>query len=226
MVTNIDDNVGRLLRKLKEWKLEQDTMVIFMTDNGGTGGVKIFNAGMRGMKNTPYQGGTRVPFFVRWPGVTKPRDAKHLAAHIDFFPTIAEAAGATIPGDVQLDGRSLVPLLRSPEAPWPDRYLFTHVGRWDIGKAAESKYAKCRVRNTRFSMVSVGPAKKWELYDLGNDPGEKTDVSAAHPRVAAMLDTAYDRWWDDILPCLENENAVPPAENPFVALYRRQFGPG
>src|SRR5262249_12428857 len=140
MVTNIDDNVGTLLGKLKGWGLERDTMVVFMTDNGGTGGVKVFNAGMRGQKNTPYQGGTRGPFFVRWPGALQPRDERKLAAHIDFFPTTAEIAGAKLPLGLPLDGRSLAPLLRSPNAPWPDRFLFTHVGRWETGKARESKY--------------------------------------------------------------------------------------
>jgi len=224
MVTNIDDNVGRLLGKLKEWDLERNTVVVFMTDNGGTGGVKVFNAGMRGMKNTPWQGGTRVPFFVRWPGVYRPRNEGRLAAHIDFFPTMAEIGGARLPAGLQLDGRSLVPLLRRPDAPWPDRFLFTHVGRWETGKAAEAKYTRCRVRNGRFSMVSLGPAKQWQMYDLSNDPGEQTDVIAHNQALAARMDAAYDRWWEEILPCLENENAVPPAENPFVELYRRQFG--
>jgi arylsulfatase len=224
MVTNIDDNVGKLMGRLKAWNLERDTLLIFMTDNGGTGGVKVFNAGMRGMKGTPYQGGTRVPAFFRWPGTLKPGDVGRLAAHLDVFPTLAELSGAKMPAGLQVDGRSLVPLLRDPEAAWPDRYLFTHVGRWDKGKAAESKYAKCRVRGSRFSMVSPGPGKKWELYDLQADPGEKTDVAAKFPDEARKMDEAYDQWWQDILPCLENEDAVPPAENPFVELYRKQFG--
>jgi arylsulfatase len=224
MVTNIDDNVGQLLGRLKQWNLERDTVVIFMTDNGGTGGVKVFNAGMRGMKNTPYQGGTRVPFFVRWPGVFKPRDERSLAAHIDFFPTLAEISGAKLPAGLPLDGRSLLPLLRRPNAPWPDRYLFTHIGRWDKGKAGDSKYVNCRVRNSSFSMISTRQQKNWELYDLQHDPGEKTNIIAQNPTVAAAMESAYDRWWEEILPCLENEDAVPPAENPYVELYRRQFG--
>jgi arylsulfatase len=199
-------------------------VVIFMTDNGGTGGVKVFNAGMRGMKNTPYQGGTRVPFFVRWPGVFKPRDERSLAAHIDFLPTLAQISGAKLPAGLHLDGRSLLPLLRRPNAPWPDRYLFTHIGRWDKGKAGDSKYVNCRVRNSRFSMISTRQQKNWELYDLQHDPGEKTNVIAQNPTVAAAMESAYDRWWEEILPCLENEDAVPPAENPYVELYHRQFG--
>ena len=222
MITNIDDNVGRLLAKVKEWGIERDTLVIFMNDNGGTAGVRVFNAGMRGQKGTPYQGGTRAAGFFRWPGQLTPADVKSLAAHIDIYPTLAELGRAKIPESVKLDGRSLVPLLRNPNAPWADRYLFTHVARWDKGKAAESKYAKCRVRNTRFSMVNMGNG--WELYDLPNDPGETTDVRAKFPADAKKLSDAYDKFWDEALPLLENENATPPAVPPYIELYRTQFG--
>jgi arylsulfatase len=224
MITNIDDNVGRLLGRLKEWGLERDTLVIFMTDNGGTGGVRFFNAGMRGGKGTPYQGGTRVPAFFRWPGVFSPGDAKGLAAHIDFFPTFTELAGARVPDGVKLDGRSLVPLLRDRNRAWADRHLFTHVGRWEKGQAASAKYARCRVRSARYTMVRMAEAKPWELYDLAADPGEASDVSAANPGVAGALNAAYDKWWAEILPCLENEDAVPPAQNPYKVLYEKQFG--
>jgi arylsulfatase len=224
MVTNIDDNVGKLMARLKEWDLERNTLLVFMTDNGGTGGVKVFNAGMRGAKNTPYQGGTRVPAFFRWSDTLQPGDRDQLSAHIDFFPTFAELAGAKVPAGVALDGRSLAPLLRDPRALWPDRYLFTHVGRWDKGRAAESKYEKCRVRNSRFSMVSPGPGRRWALYDLKPDPGEKTNVIARYPDAVRGMEEAYDRWWEGILPCLENEDAVPPVESPYWELYRRQFG--
>ena len=95
MIENIDENVGRLLERLGEWKLSENTLVIFMTDNGTATGRAVFNAGMRGSKNSPYQGGTRVPSFWRWPerfsgGV----DCDALTDHIDVFPTLAEIAGA------------------------------------------------------------------------------------------------------------------------------------
>ncbi len=225
MVTNIDDNLGKLLGKLKEWSIERDTLVVFMSDNGGTGGVRVFNAGMRGQKGTPYQGGTRAISFFRWSGTLKPASVDRLTAHLDYFPTFAELAGAKLPAGLALDGRSLVPLLHNPSAAWPDRYLFTHVGRWEHGKAAESKYAKCRVRNARYSMVNMGPSEKnWELYDLSNDPGEAKNVIAANPEIAKQMGAAYDRWWAEILPCLENEDAVPPAVAPYEELYRKQFG--
>ena len=221
MITNIDENVGRLMAKLKEWNLEKDTLVIFMTDNGHSI-AKLYNAGMRGAKGGPYQGGTRVPLFVRWPG-TLPAgvDIDKLAAHVDLFPTLAELAGAKIREEVKLDGRSLVPLLKDASAPWPDRFLFTHVGRWPKGKAAQSKYAQCAVRNSRFRLVN-----NRELHDVKADPGETRNALDQHPEVVAAMRAAYDRWWEEILPCLVNEDAVGPPVNPFKDLYWKQFGGG
>jgi arylsulfatase len=227
MIANIDDNVGRLTGSLRSWGIERDTLLVFMTDNGGTVGVKTFNAGMRGAKNTPYQGGTRVPAFFRWPGTLRPASIDHLTAHIDLFPTFAELAGAPIPQGVQPDGRSLLALLRDPAAPWADRYLFTHIGRWPKGKATESKYANCRVRNNRYSMVNPnrGPGG-WELYDLKSDPGETTDTAARSSAVMRPMQDAYDRWWEEVLPLLENESVEPPPVAPYKELYKQQMGSG
>ena len=219
MCTNVDDNVGKLVNRLTQWGIEKNTLLIFMTDNGGTSGVKVFNAGMRGAKATPYQGGTRVPAFFRWPGTLQPGQRWQLAAHIDLFSTLAELGGASVPPGAALDGRSLVPLLRNPTASWPDRYLFTHVGRWDRGKAENSKYAKCRVRSQRFSMVNSRSEKKWELYDLSEDPGERRDIAAQRSDLVSRMDQAYDRWWTDVSATLENENAEPPAVAPYKKLY-------
>lgn len=227
MIANIDENMGRLLDSLRQWNLERNTLVIFMTDNGGTAGVKVFNAGMRGQKGTPYEGGTRVPSFWRWPGMLKPGDVDRLTAHVDIFPTLAALAGAKVPEAVagRLDGRSLVPLLENPQADWPDRSLFTHVGRWPKGKAAAWKYAQCAVRTSRYHLVSAHKSgqKHWELYDIKTDPGEKHNLADRLPEIVKRLEAAYDRWWDEVLPCLENEDAVGPTVNPFKALYWQQF---
>lgn len=225
MIANIDDNVGKLLKKLTEWDLDRDTIVVFMSDNGGTGGVQTYNAGMRGAKVTPYQGGTRVPLFIRWPGKAKPADVGKLTAHIDLYPTFVEIAGGKVPENAKLEGRSLVPLLTNPDAEWPDRFLFTHVGRWAKGKAKDSKYLNCSVQNTRFQMVSAakGGAKKWELFDLVADPGQKTDVLEKFPGEAKKLEAAYDQWWESVLPDMVNEDAVGPKVNPFHERYWEQF---
>ena len=222
MIANIDDNFGRLVARLDEWGVARNTLVIFMTDNGGTAGVKIFNAGMHGSKATPYEGGTRVPAFWRWPaGFQGGAECKALAAHIDVFPTFVEIAGARMPAEAKLDGRSLVPLLKNPDAAWADRVLFTHVGRWEKGAAQNSKFRQCSVRNVRYQLVNNS-----EFFDLQNDPGETKNVLVEHPEVVSQLRAAYDQWWPEILPCLENENAVGPAVNPFKEMYWKQFGGG
>ena len=231
MLANLDDNVGRLLAKLAEWGVERDTLIVFMNDNGGTAGCRFYNAGMRGTKGTAWLGGTRASSFWRWPGTLKPATVDKLAGAADFFPTVAEIAGATLTDDVkrQVEGRSLVPLLLDTSAAWSDRVLFTHLGRWPHGEAAGYKYTTCSVRAPRWHLVSAakqGGEKKWQLFDVKADIGESNDVAAQHPDVVKELDAAYDKWWDSVQPQLVNENAVGPEINPFKALYWKQFGGG
>jgi arylsulfatase A-like enzyme len=219
MITNIDENVGRLLKRLDELDLSDRTLVIFMTDNGHALG-HLYNAGMRGKKGTAYEGGTRVPAFVRWPGkIQAGVDVTALAAAIDLFPTIAEICGASVPSDIKLEGRSLVPLLQDQRAEWPDRYLFTHVGRWETGKVAVARYSECAVRSKRFRLVNNG-----ELYDIQNDPGEQRNVIDKYPEVVAEMRDAYDDWWNSVQPRLVNENVPFADENAFATLYREQVG--
>jgi arylsulfatase len=217
MITNLDDNVGRLLRRLDEWGLSEDTLLIFMTDNGHSMG-HLYNAGMRSRKGSPYEGGTRVPAFFRWRGRTKAgADIDRLAGHIDIFPTLVELCRGTVPEKVKLDGRSLVPLLKDPKAEWPDRYLFVHRGRWDRGKVKEAKYSNCAVRSQRFRLVN-----NKELYDIENDPGEKSNVIDKYPAVVAAMRKAYDKWWQEVLGQMVNEDVPYAKENPFRVLYLKQ----
>ncbi|MHC4482984.1 MAG: arylsulfatase [Planctomycetota bacterium] len=217
MIANIDDNIGRLVGKMDQWGLSENMLLIFMTDNGHSMR-NLYNAGMRAHKGTVYEGGTRVPAFFRWPGQIKAGvDIDRLCAHIDLFPTLAELCGATIPAKVKLDGRSLAPLLRNPNAEWPDRYLFVHRGRWKRGKAKESKYIQCAVRSQRFRLVN-----NQELYDIESDPGETTNVIHKYPEVVAKMRKAYDQWWDEVLPAMVNEDAPYAKDNPFRVLYLKQ----
>jgi arylsulfatase len=209
--------------------LDDNTLVIFMNDNGGTAGCGVWNAGMRGTKGTAHNGGTRGMSLWRWPGTLKPAACEKLTAHIDIFPTFAELAGAKVPETVaaKLEGFSLLPLLEKPDAPWhDDRMLVTHVGRWQPG-TEPVKYGACSVRWQQYLMVRDG--KRWALHDLKADPGEKTDVSDKHADVVEKLDKAYDTWWEETLPCLDNEAAhkTAPKINTFKELYWKQFkGPG
>ncbi|MBI5691105.1 MAG: arylsulfatase [Verrucomicrobia bacterium] len=231
MVANIDDNVGRLLARLQELGIDRDTLVVFMNDNGGTGGVRIFNAGMRGQKGSPWIGGTRASSFWRWPGRLQPADVPALAGHIDFFPTLAELAGAKLDDQArrQVDGRSLVPLLANPRADWPDRTLVAHVGRWPVGTSPDEwKYRNGSIRNTRWQLVSIdgGREPQWQLFDLKADYAETTNVAAAHPDVVASLARSYDAWWAASRPLMVNEGAKAPKLNPMKELYWQQFGGG
>lgn len=232
MVHNIDENIGKLLALLKEQNLERDTLVIFMNDNGGTEGVRVWNAGMRGSKNTPYLGGTRAISFWRWPGTLQPAAVEAMTAHVDVFPTLAELAGAKLTPKVkaQVEGRSLVPLLNKANANWADRVFVRHIGRWPKGaNPNDYKYVQVSVRTKRWHMVndSKENVKRWALYDLPADPGEKTDVAALHPDIVKRIDAEYDRWWAEVLPLLDNENAPQPAVNPYHEQYWKQFnGPG
>lgn len=221
MVANLDDNVGRLLAKLAALSLERETLVVFMSDNGGTDGCEVWNAGMKGRKGSPDNGGTRAISFWRWPGTLKPATVSKLTAHVDIFPTFAALAGAPAPAGI--DGYSLLPLLENPAAAWhEDRMLFTHVGRWPVG-GPPAKNGPSSVRWRNYLWVR---APKPGLYDLAADPGETKDLSGAQPEMLARLAKAYDAWWEEILPCLENEGAqaTAPKVNPFKALYWKQYG--
>jgi len=224
MIANIDDNVGKLMAKIKDLRIDDKTLVVFLNDNGGTGGG--FNAGMRGGKCTAFNGGTRAMSLWRWPATIKPAACDKLTAHLDFFPTLAQLAGAKVPEEVaqKLDGFSLVPLLENPRAGWhAERMLFTHVGRWDTGKEPQ-KYGICSVRWKQY--LQVWEKNQWCLYDLKADPGENSDIAGQQKGVVEKLDMAYDAWWAEVLPCLENEQAykTAPKANPFKEQYQKQFG--
>ncbi len=210
MIENIDDNVGLLLADLESQDMLDDTLVVFMTDNGMSmppgkiHGEKFmpFNASMKGLKLSPHEGGTRVPSFWMWKGhVQEGIDIPALAAHIDLYRTFCDLAGAKIPsGSLEPGGRSLVPLLENPSADWPDRALFTHIGRWEPGERDQAKYQGCAVRTGRWRLVN-----NKQLYDIRADRGETKNVAGEHPEVVADLRKKYDAWWDTLPPFLVNE---------------------
>lgn len=191
MVKNIDDNLGRLLEKLAELKLVDDTLVLFLTDNGA-GGPRRFNAGMRGIKGSVYEGGIRVPLFVRWPGhIRAGSQCDRLAAHIDLLPTICEYARVKLPHGLRIDGKSLVPLLEGRSGGWADRTFFTQWHRGDEPIPRES----AAVVTERYKLVLKRDLPNGrELFDLKNDPGETTNLAEQMPQLAAELTRRYDRW--------------------------------
>lgn len=197
MVANLDRNFGRLLAKIDELKLAANTIVIFLTDNGPQ--QVRFNAGLRGRKGSVYEGGIRVPCFVRWPGRLAPGGkVERLCAHIDLAPTLLEACGVDPPAKVRFDGRSLWPLLTGQTDAWPERTLFF---QWHRGDRPEPLRA-CAAITERWKLVQPrGAGDKppantvCELYDLPTDPFEQHDLAADHPEVVERLTRAYQAWF-------------------------------
>ncbi|MFH1567120.1 MAG: arylsulfatase [Gemmatimonadota bacterium] len=219
MIANIDENFGRLERRLEELGLAEDTILIFMTDNGSSGGCVLdrqqyvtrgYNAGLRGKKASYYDGGHRVPFFVRWPagGLGGGGEVRDLVLHIDLLPTIVELCGLRAPDGVTFDGRSAAPLLRAEVEELPDRVHFVQFRQ----HTEPPEMWRSAVITRRWRLI-----EGCELYDIGADPGQRCDVAAAHPEVVARLRGAHEAWWQEIGPGLEEYCPISlghEAENP------------
>jgi arylsulfatase A-like enzyme len=234
MIENIDENVGRLMQRLREWDLDDNTLVVFMSDNGfasvaavqgkvgkdGNTPIFAYQAGLKGHKKTPHEGGTRVPAMFRWKGkINEDTTCNALTTHIDFLPTLLELAGSNVPHEI--DGKSMVPLLENPNADWPDRTLCFHIGRWsDKVGPDDSKYdtkTGFAVRNARYRWVNGE-----ELYDVLADRGENKNLLEEHPDIGSRLKIAYDQWWDIVRPFLVHEKAGSFGPNPFHEVYEKQ----
>jgi len=233
MITNIDENLGILMQKLDEWNLTENTLLIFMTDNGSAAGSGLYNAGMKGGKGSVNEGGARVPLFMRLPGRTNAGlDIDRLTRHYDLFPTLAEIAGAEIPANVELDGRSLLPLISNAAAEWPSRYTCFHKGRWNKkGAAGRWGQGDCNPDSYKLKNFAVR-SEKWRLvgtdslYDIDKDPGEQSNVIAANPEVAAEMLKAYEAWWKEVRPLMVNEDAPLDTGKPFVEQFEKQQAAG
>jgi arylsulfatase A-like enzyme len=197
MIANIDENLGKLEAMLERTGLRDDTIVVYLTDNGGTAGVPVFNAGMRGRKIDLYDGGHRVPCFFRWPaGALRPAgDVAELTSVLDLLPTLAELCGLEAAGgggEGSLDGVSLAPLLRGTVEKLPDRMLVIQFSRMNAPVPVAGDAA---VLWGRWRLV-----KGAELYDIRADPGQSTDVAAKHPDVVKPMRAHYEKWWADVSP--------------------------
>jgi len=196
-IARVDENLGRLRAFLRDRKLERDTVLVYLTDNGTAEGEKVFNAGMRGKKGSPYDGGHRVPCFLRWPGggFDRPVTVDRLAAHIDLLPTLVELCALRLPAPVKFDGVSLRPLLADPRAAWPDRTLVlgTPQNQVAANPTPPRHGVNCSVMTDRWRLVN-----NRELHDLAADPGQQRDVAAERPGVVSELRAAYERYWTDV----------------------------
>jgi arylsulfatase/arylsulfatase A len=225
MITNIDNNVGKLLKKLGQLNILDNTIVIFMVDNGPN--TRRYVSGMRGMKTTVYEGGIRSPLFVHWPIKLRPgTTSDRIAAHIDIMPTILDACDIDLPANLKIDGKSLLPLLKNQDVDWPDRHIVIQAHRGD----APVRYNNFAIRNQRWKLLHASGFGKetlegrpnFELYDMLNDPLEMKNLVLEHPRTVEQLKLAYEEWFEDVSSTRPNNYEPPriqigtPFENPVV----------
>ena len=186
LVEQCDTAIGRLLEVIDSEALREDTVVLFMSDNGGVS--RHYRAGLRGGKASVYEGGVRSPFYARWPGsFERGRKTDARGSHLDLFPTLLEIAGGEAPLDRVLDGRSLLPLLTGKTDESPHDRLF-HI--WD--RHAPSIESRWAVAGPRYKLVGE------ELYDLDADPGEKRDIAGQEPELAASLRQEFVKWLAEV----------------------------
>ena len=192
MCENIDWNVGRLLAKLDELEIAENTIVIYLCDNGPNG--SRWNGDMKGRKGSTDEGGVRSPLVVRWPArIPKGTFVKPIASVMDLLPTLADCAGIPVASQKPLDGRSLKPLLLGQKVQWPDR---TIMNCWK---------GKVSARTQRYRLGHTG-----QLFDMVADPGQRKDISKDQPKVAAQLRGEVEQWKKTVLTELGEDN------RPFV----------
>ena len=217
MIASVDESVGRVMKTLDDLKLAENTVLIFTSDNGGVGGYEregikkagdiTDNAPLRSEKGSLYEGGTRVAFIVRWPGVTKAGTSCDVPTiHVDVYPTMLELSGAKKPRQV-LDGESLVPLFRDPAATLKRTAIFQHFPGY-LGAGADTW------RTTPVSLVHSGEWKlmefledgKLELYNLRADIGETKNLAAENSAKANELHALLKAWRADIKAPMPSSN--------------------
>ncbi|WP_182868578.1 arylsulfatase [Rhodopirellula sp. JC639] len=210
MIANIDENVGQLLGLLEDMKIVDNTIFIYTTDNGTSSGDKVFNAGMRGRKGSHYDGGHRVPLFIRWPdaNLVGGRDVDTLTGYVDVLPTLISMCRVAPPEGVRFDGVDISPLIFDQATDWPDRILVT-----DSQRVKDPiKWKSSAVMTDRWRLCNGN-----ELFDIDADPGQKNDVSSQHPDVVERLRNFYEDWWAELEPTFDQSTAIHlghPADNP------------
>lgn len=195
MIANFDGNLGRFIHFLKEKNLYENTILVFLTDNGGTIATPFYNAGMREGKGSLYDGGHRVPCFLSWPQqFERPQEIPQLTVVQDILPTLAELCDFTMTDDV--DGESVVPLLRG-EKPELFEQRMSVVQRSDT-ESGTIRYGNGTVLWNRYRLVNGN-----ELYDITRDLAQKNDLYKDHPQIVKKMKTHYETWWSGLNPYAE-----------------------
>ncbi|MEO5802431.1 MAG: sulfatase-like hydrolase/transferase [Verrucomicrobiota bacterium] len=221
IISNLDVNIGRIAARLEELHLDRNTLLVFVSDNGGEPPILgTMNGPLRGKKFDLYEGGIRVPFFVRWAdGLPAGKTSDALVSMIDLFPTIAAAAGAKVPKGI--DSVNLLPYLRGKTSKKPHNTLF-----WRTTEHAALKKMRQRtnavppvyvphisaVREGSWKLLAFDDAGKnprFELYDLASDPSEQNNLSEKQPKVVRKLSYKLDVWKTTLQPQI-----IPPIKKP------------
>ena len=211
MCENLDDNIGRVLDHLDSLYLTDNTIFVFLTDNGPNG--ERYNDGMKGWKGHIDEGGVRVPLYIRWPGKIAPETlVTPITAHIDLLPTLVDLCQVQMPSELQLDGRSLKPLLFDTGSDWPERNIYTVKAGRTIGPIGA-------LRNQQYRMV-LKQDQVPQLYDMIVDPGQQNDLKDSLPELAEGLRTEFINWFDQVRPTEQTAPAIPVghSEQPLVEL--------
>lgn len=231
MITNVDQNVGRLFNKLDELGINENTLVLFMLDNGPN--TRRFINDMRGMKTSVYEGGVHSPLFAHWPAGFIPGSASdRVSAHIDIAPTILDAVGVNADSIPEFDGKSLLPLLKREKVEWPDRTIFIQTHRGDEPVRYHHFMARSQnwklVHHSGFGKTNFEGDPQFELYDMFTDPLETKNVAEQFPDTLQALISAYDAWFDDVSATREDNYAPPrivinPENEPITVLTRQDW---
>lgn len=201
MIENIDENIGRLMDHLERRQIVENTIVIFLNDNGPN--TRRYVGPFRGMKTEIHEGAVRSPLWVRWPArIAAGQSSDRISAHYDIMPTLLEATGATVPAYVKMDGRSILPLLEGKKIAWPDRELFIQTHRGNEPQPLHHML----VRNQKWKLLrptafrdEIPPSDvPLELYDLENDPGETRNLVVERKDIVQQLLGRYDAWFADV----------------------------
>jgi len=219
MVNNIDDNLGRLFKKLDELKIADNTLIIFMTDNGPQ--QRRYVAGMRERKGSVFRGGVRVPFFMKMPGnYSGEKKITNNAAHIDILPTLAAVCHVQAPQDRIIDGKNLLPLLQNKNVEWADRPLFFYWAR-----RYPELYNNIALQKGKYKLVGHtdcnAAIEDFELFDIDNDPYELDNIILQNKNIATHLKSKLDSYYKELINS-ENIQNQPPIfvgsshENPVI----------
>jgi arylsulfatase len=223
MIENIDENIGRLESFLAETGLRENTLLMFLTDNGSTMGPRYYNAGMKGGKVTLWEGGHRVPLFVRWPGggFGPPRDIAELAQVQDLLPTLIDVCGLASTAPIKFDGVSLGDLWRGSQQSLPDRMLVVNYSRMPIGVNRPTANHPGTPRREGAAVLW----RRWrlledhQLFDLAADPQQQRNVIGEQPDIASKMRAHLDKWWNEVKDTVNEPSRVvigAPAENPIM----------